>query len=274
MSTYIIGDVQGCAEELLQLLEVIAYEPGRDQLFFVGDLLNRGPHSLQVLRLLHSLSPQPTVVLGNHDLYLLSLWAGVISSTKDEGLNELLKAPDVDVLCEWLRQRPLIYVDEPNQWVMVHAGIPPCWDVPTAVQEARRVEEALRGPKYVKFLEKMYGDEPNEWDDALKGHKRLRYTTNALTRMRFCDKKGRLNLKQKGAPGTQSKGWVPWFQWPRQSEPWSIVFGHWAALDGRTDVADIYAVDTGCVWGRRLTALRWEDKRECSVPSQSSSLDK
>ncbi|MGM0564021.1 MAG: symmetrical bis(5'-nucleosyl)-tetraphosphatase [Pseudomonadota bacterium] len=256
MAVYAIGDIQGCLDELEDLLAKIAYSEDRDQLWFVGDLVNRGPRSLDTLRFVKSL-PDTVVVLGNHDLNLLAAAYSARKPGRGDTIKPVLKAPDRDELLEWLRGQKLFHRDHELAISMCHAGLPPQWDVARAERRAAEVEEALRGPDFVGFLDNMYGDEPRRWDKSLSGYERLRFITNCLTRLRYCSAKGRLALKQKGSPEEQGGGkWLPWFDVPgRRSEGQRIVFGHWSTL-GLLCRDDLYAIDTGCLWGGHLTALR------------------
>lgn len=269
MATYAIGDIQGCFDEFCELLKLIAFNLEQDQLWFVGDLVNRGPKSLEVLRFVKALGESAKVVLGNHDLHLLAIAYGANQQNKDEpSLKPILDAPDREELLTWLKAQPLVYHDEVLQYTLVHAGLPPQWDLPVAQSEARKVSRALQGPHYATFLQKMYKDTPSKWSDALSGIKRLRYTVNALTRMRFCDMKGQLKLKTnvKIDWGNPRRRLIPWFKHPdRRSKELRIIFGHWAALGGITFERGVHALDTGCVWGGFLTAMRLEDNARFAV---------
>jgi bis(5'-nucleosyl)-tetraphosphatase (symmetrical) len=214
VATYAIGDVQGCYDALHRLLDRIAYDPGKDKLWFVGDLVNRGPDSLAVLRFVRTLGDRTAVVLGNHDLHLLARAEGQMRNAKKDKLDDILTAPDRDDLLTWLRHRPLIHHDADKGFTMVHAGFPPQWDLPVAMACAREVEQILRGPRYRDYLAAMYGDEPSIWSANLTGMERLRFITNCLTRMRYCDPWGRLDLSSKGHPATQPAAAPPWFRIP------------------------------------------------------------
>jgi len=264
MRLFAIGDIQGCATEFDELLRKIAFRPSRDRLWLVGDLVNRGPDSLAVLRRVMRLGSSVTCVLGNHDLHLLATVAGRRELSPADTFHDVLEAPDVDRIVDWLRHRPLLHHDRQAKRVLVHAGIPPPWTVARARAEAREVEAFLRGRQWRSALREMYGGEPSAWSPKLKGADRRRYTINALTRMRYCDRRGRIDLSYSGAPGTQPKGLTPWFDVPgRRSSGSHIVFGHWAAL-GLLRRADVTCLDTGCVWGNYLTAVRL-DRRTRSV---------
>ncbi|MBT5952846.1 MAG: symmetrical bis(5'-nucleosyl)-tetraphosphatase [Methylococcales bacterium] len=262
MSIYAIGDLQGCYDDLLRLLDKIKFNPQSDQLWLVGDLVNRGPKSLECLRFIKSLGPSAVSVLGNHDLHLLALATHKKKYRKKEPtFNAILKANDRDELLHWLRHRPLLHYQEP--YYLVHAGIAPQWDLETAKKMAREVETQLQdNERYLKLLEKMYGNTPNRWSNNLTGNKRSRYILNAFTRMRFCDENGTLDFEHKDPPGVQPKELIPWFDMPkRQNNSNRIIFGHWSNL-GYSEKNNCYCIDTGCLWGGQLTALRLEKKME------------
>ncbi len=264
MRTYVIGDVQGCYSELLALMEHIRFDPLADRLWFVGDLVNRGPQSLEVLRYVRALGERAAVVLGNHDLHLLAVAAGFARARADDTLDAVLDAADRDSLLEWLRTRPLMLVD--GRHVVVHAGLLPEWDVPAALALAGEVAAALRGPGWRDFLQSMYGSRPTRWSGALSGHDRLRVIVNAMTRMRFCTPEGVMDLETKGEASKAPPGYMPWFEVPgRRSTSHTVVFGHWSALGLHRGNA-VIGIDTGCVWGSRLTALRLEDEQLFDVP--------
>ena len=276
MATYAIGDIQGCLRELQTLLGEIAFEPGRDRLWLTGDLVNRGPDSLGVLRLVRDLGESTTAVLGNHDLHLLAVAHGNTDRLhKRDTLDAVLAAPDREQLLDWLRRRPLLHHESGLGYVMVHAGLAPQWNLSTALNCARELESVLRGHRYREFIDHMYGNTPERWDPGLSGWPRMRFITNCLTRMRYCHEDGTLNLRAKGPPGTQPAGCVPWFEVPgRGTRGVPIIFGHWSTLrldQGARRWADIHPLDTGCVWGGRLTALRLEDQRLFSVPARAVS---
>jgi bis(5'-nucleosyl)-tetraphosphatase (symmetrical) len=258
MATYCIGDVQGCFAELEQLLHVINYDRKRDCLWFVGDLVNRGPNSLEVLRLVKQL-PNTKIVLGNHDLHLLNFYNKIVDFEIDY-LEPILAAPDGLELINWLRRQPLLYYDKEQNFVLVHAGIYPGWGLQEAIMYAREVETVLQGENYIEFLKQMYGNEPSSWSDNLSGFDRSRFITNAFTRMRFCDSQGKLEFAYAGEANTAPQGFLPWFKIPwRKTQDVKIIFGHWAALQGQTNEPNVFALDTGCVWGKSLTAMRLED---------------
>lgn len=261
MATYAIGDVQGCYTQLCDLLDTIAFSHD-DYLWFAGDIVNRGPHSLATLRLIHSLRQQVTLVLGNHDLHLLAAINGIDPLKAKDTFQDILTADDGMELCEWLRQQKLLHYAPEKHCVLTHAGIPPQWDLTQARAYAKEVEVVLHSDDAIRLFQHMYGDEPDIWTDDVSGWDRLRLIINYFTRMRFCTPEGRLILHCKSTIGTQPKGYYPWFSIPgRLTKKESILFGHWAALAGQVDEPNVYALDTGCVWGGKLTALRLEDKQ-------------
>jgi len=256
MAVFAVGDIQGCFEELKQLLNRIHFDPAEDSLWFTGDLVNRGPQSLDVLRYVKGLGKHAVCVLGNHDLHLLAVAAGTAGAKPGDTLDAVLAASDRDELLHWLRQLPLMHHDRALGYTLIHAGLPPQWDLALARSAARELEAALRGPDYREFLRHMYGNEPQRWSPELRGMERLRFIVNCFTRMRYCNPDGDLDLKAKGAPGTQPPGFMPWFEIPdRQSRELHILFGHWSTV-GDIQGQNVHALDTGCVWGGRLTALR------------------
>jgi len=272
MGTYAIGDIQGCYDKLLRLLEALRFDPSRDRLWLVGDLVNRGPNSLETLRFVKDLGNRAITVLGNHDLHLLAVAAGNTRQAKKSNLDAVLQASDRDELLGWLRTRPLIHFDARKNFALIHAGLPPQWDLRQALSCAREVEAVLRGPDWLDFLHAMYGDEPTCWSSTLSGMDRLRFITNCFTRLRFCDSDGTLALKEKGAPGSQPPGYMPWFAVPdRASRDTRIIFGHWSTL-GYAVGHNTWALDTGCVWKGRLTAIRVRKNKPIepvSVPCSS-----
>ena len=274
MALYAIGDVQGCDAELGQLLQALSFSPDKDRVWFVGDLVNRGPASLQVLRRVRALGGAAAVTLGNHDLHLLALAHGFGRQKRDDTLSEVLAAPDRDSLLDWLARLPLCVEDRALNLCMLHAGLSPQWDMPTARRCARELERALRREPSTLF-ENMYGDQPDRWDEALKGAERLRYIVNCFTRLRYVDAAGRLELHAKGAPKKAQRGsLIPWYEAPQAR--WRgtrLVVGHWSTL-GFFRNADVTALDTGCVWGGSLTALRLDvpDAAPVQVACTSSHL--
>ncbi len=262
MATWAIGDIQGCHDELARLIDRIAYDPARDTLWFCGDLVNRGGQSLAVLRLVRSLNERTVVVLGNHDLSLLSI---AERSEQEQArvnpeLREVLFAPDRSELLDWLRRRPLLHADRTLGYLLVHAGLAPGWDVAAAERVAREIEARLRADDYRRLLKQMFGNKPDAWSPKLRGIERLRAGINVFTRLRYCDVRGRIAFNEKGIPGTQRPGLYPWFEVPGQAKrDLRIVCGHWSTL-GRFNGLGIHAIDTGCVWGGALTAMRLDSE--------------
>ncbi|MBE5251318.1 bis(5'-nucleosyl)-tetraphosphatase (symmetrical) ApaH [Mixta mediterraneensis] len=262
MSTYLIGDVHGCYDELRALLKQVSFNPEQDILWLTGDLVARGPGSLDVLRYVKSLGDSVRLVLGNHDLHLLAVYAGISRNKPKDRLTPLLEADDADELINWLRRQPLLQVDEEKKLVMGHAGITPQWDIETAKKCAREVESVISSDSYPLFLNAMYGDMPNNWSEALSGLARLRFSTNALTRMRFCFPNGQLDMICKDAPDSALPPLKPWFNIAGPvAREYTIVFGHWASLEGKGTPEGIIGLDTGCCWGGSLTLLHWEEQR-------------
>jgi len=260
MATYAIGDIQGCYDELRTLLDRLEFDPAKDRLWLAGDLVNRGPDSLKVLRFAKGLGERAVCVLGNHDLHLLAVAAGNLRHYKDESLADVLQAPDRDELLDWLRRRPLMHSSKGKGYSMIHAGLPPQWDIKTAQRCAREVERVLRGPDFPRLMREMYGNKPDRWSKKLKGMDRLRFIINCFTRLRYCGADGTLALKEKGAPGSQAKGLLPWFEVPgRASAKERIVCGHWSTL-GFVNRRNVWSLDTGCLWGGSLTAVRLRRK--------------
>ena len=256
MAVYAIGDLQGCYDSLRRLLDHISFDPSHDCLWLVGDLVNRGPASAAVLRLIRDLGEAAIAVLGNHDLHLLAVAHHQGHQRHKDTFDDVLRAPDREMLLEWLSHRPLLHHDPQLRMTMVHAGLPPQWDLFQARAYAIELQEILRGPERREFFRHMYGNHPDYWSKHLSGWERLRFISNCFTRLRFCTKDGRLNLEYKGPPGTQPYSYIPWFLAPnRRTAGENIIFGHWSAL-GYHHQAGVYALDSGCVWGGRLTALR------------------
>jgi bis(5'-nucleosyl)-tetraphosphatase (symmetrical) len=259
MALYAIGDIQGCDTALGALLEAIGFSADRDRLWFVGDIVNRGPESLRALRRIRAMGDAATAVLGNHDLHLLAVACGGSQVKSGDTLDEILTAPDRRVLLDWLLHRPLMHEDPALNLSLVHAGLPPQWDMSTARSCAREVERALKEDP-ARLFQMMYGDEPSRWDDALAGPDRLRFIVNCFTRLRYVDADGRLALRAKGSPNkAQTKQLIPWFEAP--GARWHgtrVVFGHWSTL-GFLNTSRMVSLDTGCVWGGSLTALRLDD---------------
>lgn len=266
MTTYAIGDLQGCFEPLQRLLGKVGFSPSRDRLLFAGDLVNRGPQSLEVLRFIKSLGKAATVVLGNHDLHLIAA-AHSGQFGPNDTLAEIVRAPDHQILIDWLMAQPLAHADPDSGALMIHAGLPPQWDRQQALALAQEVSEVIAGPKGDQFLAQMYGNEPDIWDERLRGIPRLRFVVNCLTRLRYCEANGRIRLKPSGTPGTQAKDLIPWFEVPaRRTAGDTIIFGHWSTL-GKVHwpQAKVYGLDTGCLWGGCLTALNLDSMQTISV---------
>lgn len=261
MATYAIGDVQGCYDELQALLARIGFNRAHDRLWFVGDLVNRGPKSLQVLRFVKDLGDRALVVLGNHDLHLIIQFEGFERRREDDTFDDVLGAPDARELADWVRMRPMMHVE--GNFAMVHAGLLPKWTIERALSLGQEVEAALRAPNYRDFLANMYGSKPERWDDSLTGWDRLRVIVNAMTRMRFCTAEGAMGFQTKS--NITPPGYLPWYQTRTGAEP-AIVFGHWSA-QGLKLSERIAALDTGCVWGGSLSALRLEDRWLAQVSS-------
>lgn len=265
MAIYAIGDLQGCFDDLTKLIDKINFNPDQDKLWFVGDLVNRGPDSLSTLRYVKDLGNSAQTVLGNHDLHLLATYHG-LKKNNDTSITEILSAPDCDELMHWLRNQPLLIHDTKSQFTMVHAGIYPEWTLSQAQQHAQELETILASNNYLDFLNHMYGNTPNQWQDSLAHWERLRFICNAFTRMRYCTPDMALDFEFNGAPGTQDNGLIPWFNIEnRKAKKEKIVFGHWSTLGYFQETLDfplpetIFATDTGCVWGGKLTALKITD---------------
>ncbi|MCV4286143.1 symmetrical bis(5'-nucleosyl)-tetraphosphatase [Pseudomonas capsici] len=257
MAVYAVGDLQGCLEPLKCLLGDVRFDPAKDQLWLVGDLVNRGPQSLETLRFLYSIRESVVCVLGNHDLHLLAASRNMERLKKADTLREIIEAPDGNDLLDWVRRQKLMHYDEQRNVAMTHAGIPPQWSLKKALKYASEVEQALQDDNlYEPFLDGMYGNEPAKWDNDLQGVTRLRVITNYFTRMRFCTREGKLDLKSKEGIETALPGYEPWFKHPnRKTRDLKIIFGHWAALEGKCDEPGVYALDSGCVWGGAMTLM-------------------
>ena len=259
MATYAIGDVQGCFDELQQLLRKVGFQGSKDKLWFVGDLVNRGPKSLEVLRFVRDLGKRAVTVLGNHDLHLVTQHEGFERPRDDDTFQDVLRAPERKELVDWLRQRPMMHAE--GGYVMVHAGLLPQWSITKALLLGKEVERALAAPDYREFLQHMYGSKPEEWRDSLSGWDRLRVIVNAMTRLRFCTPQGKMDFRAKDT--APPRGYAAWFDLRKEDE--TIVCGHWSAL-GLKMTPKLAALDTGCVWGGSLTALRLEDRTLHQVP--------
>lgn len=264
MATYAVGDIQGCFASFNDLLQLIGFHPERDRLWLVGDLINRGPDSLEMLRWARQHEASLRVVLGNHDLHALAVAEGFVAPHRSDTLQALLQAPDREALLTWLRGRDLAYGED--ELLMVHAGVLPQWERAQTLELAQEVQEALRGSGYRDFLAHMYGNQPDRWRDDLHGMDRLRIITNALTRLRICNADGAMEFRFKGEMADIPSGYMPWFDAPgRRTADTTLVFGHWSAL-GLLLRDRLIALDTGCLWGGRLSALRLEDRRLFQVP--------
>ena len=268
MATYAIGDVQGCYDSLMKLLDKIDYDDNQDTLWFAGDLVNRGPKSLKTLRFIKGLGDKAVSVLGNHDLHLLALYYCGQAPKKSDTLLPALTANDSEEIMAWLRHLPLVHRDKKLNAVMVHAGLPPQWSAKKAVKRSQEVELFLQGENYLDFFHHMYGNLPDQWHKSLQGLDRLRAIVNYFTRMRYCTQDGKLDLITKEGLDKAPDGFKPWFKLQRKSIDDRIFFGHWAALEGKADSPNVFALDTGCVWGGKLSAIRIEDETWFRVKSQ------
>ncbi len=268
MAVYAVGDLQGCLEPLKCLLKQVAFDPAKDRLWLVGDLVNRGPQSLETLRYLYAMRDSLVCVLGNHDLHLLAAGHNIERLKKSDTLSEILAAPDRNDLLDWLRRQKLLHYDAERDCILVHAGIPPQWTLAKALKRAAEVEDALQDElRLPLFLDGMYGNQPKRWDKDLQGVTRLRVITNYFTRMRFCTPAGELEFNSKEGLDAAPAGFAPWFSYPeRKTRKHKIVFGHWAALEGQCPASNVVALDTGCVWGGQMTLLNLDngEKHQCS----------
>ena len=259
MTTYALGDIQGCQPQLQQLLAMIERETPDAGLLFAGDLVNRGPASLEALRQVKALGDRAVSVLGNHDWHLLAIACGIRPMKAGDSIQPILDAPDRDALIDWVRHRPMAYAIGEGM-LMVHAGVLPQWDMEKTLALAHEVETVLRGPDWKDFLAEMYGNSPDKWDDALTGSARLRCIVNGLTRLRFCTADGQMEFASKMGTDTAPEGYMPWFEVPdRKTRHDTVVFGHWSTL-GLMLRDNLLALDTGCVWGGKLTAVRLDDR--------------
>lgn len=271
MAVYAVGDVQGCYAALRALLDRIGFDPGADTLWLTGDLVNRGPDSLAVLRFVRTL-PSAVTVLGNHDLHLLAVASGQAPLKRRDTLDEILSAPDRDELLAWLRTCPLLHHDERLGWTLVHAGLLPQWDLATAQRLAAEAAQLIGHSDHNDLFRHMYGDTPDHWDESLGGWARARVIINGFTRLRYCDRDGRMDLRPKMKPGGQPPGLLPWFEVPgRRSRDLRVVFGHWSTL-GVWNADGVLGLDSGCLWGGRLTAARLDgEPRFDAVPCPAAS---
>ncbi|PPD34279.1 MAG: diadenosine tetraphosphatase [Methylomonas sp.] len=257
MAIYAIGDIQGCYNEFRRLLDVIQFDPAEDQLWLTGDLVNRGPHSLETLRFIKGLGDAAISVLGNHDLHLIATVASFSKTGKKDTLGPILRASDCDELITWLRQQRLFFFNE--QFCMLHAGLPPQWNFEQTKLVAREVEQVIGGDDYHKFFRSMYGNKPTVWQDDFPKTEKLRFAVNCFTRLRYCTPEGELDFQYKGAPGSQAANLMPWYAVPgRKSLDMRIIFGHWSTL-GFYQGYNVYSIDTGCLWGGQLTALKLDE---------------
>jgi bis(5'-nucleosyl)-tetraphosphatase (symmetrical) len=278
MAIYLVGDIQGCYRELKALLKQVAFNPTLDQLYLAGDLVARGPDSLATLRFVKSLHQSAKVVLGNHDLHLLSVYAGIKKVKKQDQLDELLAAEDIEDLMTWLAQQPLLQQIGQDNAYMSHAGIPPQWDLQQAIEQANFANVRLSSPDRNHWLAAMYGEKPDDWQQVKTEEDKFRYTVNAFTRMRYCFEDKRLEFANKSSPDALKSNSQPaphiqpWFELSPTITQTTWVFGHWAALMGHCSVPNIYALDTGCVWGNHLTLLRWHDKKTFTEPSHKRGI--
>lgn len=273
MATYAIGDIQGCYQAFRQLLNDIGFDPQRDHLWLAGDLVNRGAGSLEVLRYVADLGDKVKVVLGNHDFHLLAVARGLRKTRRSDTLDKLLKASDAAELIDWLGRQPLLHHDPELNFVMTHAGIPPIWSLAKAQALAAEVEMEMRSVRQHTLLKHLFSNKPRCWNDDLAGQERYRCVVNYLTRMRFCKPDGTLDLETKSEAGSAPKGYAPWFSYPGLVlAETRLLFGHWAALSGHTGVTGVHALDTGCVWGQYLTALRLEDQQVFRVAAVKKDL--
>jgi bis(5'-nucleosyl)-tetraphosphatase (symmetrical) len=265
VATYAIGDIQGCYHAFQALLARIGFNQDKDQLWLVGDLINRGSGTLEVLRWCYAHQNSLRIVLGNHDLHALVVAEGIVSAHKGDTLDALMAAEDRDILLNWLRHQPLIYQE--SDYLMVHAGLLPQWTAEQALTYAAEVESALRGKDYLHFLTHMYGNLPSRWDPDLTGVDRLRVITNAATRLRICTAEGEMEFKFKGELQDVPHGYIPWFDVPaRATKDIQVIFGHWSAL-GLQQRANVFSLDTGCLWGGKLTAMDLNTKAIVQVGS-------
>ena len=269
MANYAVGDIQGCFDELIILLDKIKFETDKDQLWICGDLINRGPKSLESLEFLYSIRKNCYITLGNHDLHFLAVAEEVIEISDSDTFQEILKNKNLDIYLNWIKEMPFHHIGKikndgkTRSYVMTHAGIPPHWTKENLKKYSLELNKTLQGPESLNLLKNMYGNEPNHPSRCVTEMDRLRLHINYLTRMRFCSRDGSLDLKNKGKAFDAPSGMKPWFDWNLKilKDPVHLLFGHWAALEGVTGKKNITALDTGCVWGKKLSALRLEDNR-------------
>ena len=265
MATYAIGDIQGCYQSFRKLLKKIKFNPLSDTLWLAGDLINRGPNSLSVMRYVLKHQSSIKCVLGNHDLHFLAVANHCQTPSRKDTFHDILNSNQRDEIVYWLTKQPLAIYDKKLNTLMVHAGLPFYWSQKRAIKFSNEVSKVLQSPAAYQYYVSMYGNKPDCWSKSLKGIDRLRFITNAFTRMRYCHLDGRLELNAKSALGKQPKHLIPWFELENERYRGNIVFGHWASLQGYSPYENIHALDTGCVWGGKLTAMRLEDKKKfCS----------
>ncbi len=279
MSTYAIGDLQGCYAELQDLLNKINFDESKDKLWFVGDLVNRGPDSLKCLRYVKSLEKKAKTVLGNHDLHLLAIANKVRQPHRNDTFDEILNADDANDLLDWIRHLPLLVHDKDLNFTMIHAGLPPQWSLKKAKELAKETESLLQSDKFTDFIHNMYGDKPDTWSKTLSGDDHHRFIVNCFTRIRYLEETGKLNLEENNAPGTQAKNLIPWYALAnRKTNKDKIIFGHWSTVtlgeERKFKQYNVYPLDTGCLWGGELTAMRLEDEKIFSVPSRKPKFEK
>lgn len=270
MAVYAVGDIHGCFKPFQRLLDRVAFDPEEDQLWCVGDLINRGPSSLRTLRFLYQHRRSVITVLGNHDLHALAMFYTNKKLKKSDTIADLLKADDAEELIDWLRRQPLVYYNKLFKTVLVHAGIPPIWGLQEALDYSQEVERVLQDDELITpFLEHMYSSDPVRWDNSMQGTERLRNITNYVTRMRFCRPDGTIEFESKDGVDGAPKGFVPWFELPNSKmQGYTIIFGHWAALSGQCYIPNIYALDGGCVWGNSLVMMNVETKERFYCPCE------
>ena len=277
MAIYLVGDIQGCYNELKSLLKQVAFNTDTDQLYLAGDLVARGPDSLATLRFIKSLGQSAKIVLGNHDLHLLAVYAGIKKVKKQDKLDELLAANDIDELMNWLAQQPLLQQINNENAYMSHAGISPQWNLQQAIKQADFVHQRLSSKNRNQWLSAMYGEQPNNWQQANTDIEKFRYSINAFTRMRYCYKNKHLEFENKLAPKaliapeSDERALFPWYELSLTINETTWVFGHWATLMGKSSHSNIYPLDTGCVWGNHLTILRWHDREIFVEPAHKFS---
>jgi len=256
VATYAIGDIQGCYRQLLKLLKKLEFNPQRDRLILLGDLVNRGPQSLEVIRYAMQNEASIDIVLGNHELHLLGVLDGVKLPRPTDTFHDVVNAPDREAIRDWLITRPMAIYEQTRNVVVTHAGIHPEWTLQECLELAKEVEEVLQGPERTAMFENMFGNKPRRWCDSHSGWKRTRFIINALTRMRYLTTSGKMDFEEVRPPGEQLPNLIPWFEYPnRKPIDATIVFGHWSAL-GVFQEPGVLSLDSGCCWGRRLSAAR------------------